>query len=381
MRKNQNIAIDATSIVNTGGFTHLYHLIKALDEKFSPEDINRIIIFSSKNVLDRLPENKLVIKLSHSFLNKGKLFRLFFQLFILDFYLKKNKIDVLLSTAGDYVGNFRPFIGISQNMLLYEKEFWNRIKNPKEKLKLWINYFRQKKCFKEASGIIFISKYAKNYVTNEFRISNTPNKVIHHGISDLFINQKPKNLKQKQNSGKTLKFIYVSTVHVYKNQCNVIDAFWKLRKNGIQISLTLIGPIIHPPSGKKLYSKIKEKDPNGEFVKYITEVKHEKLPIHYSNHDAVIYASTCENMPNILIESMASGLPIACSDKQPMPEFLKEGGYYFNANSPDSIGEAIISLLEDKNSLKKVKQNLKEVQKLKWMETSRKTFNFITNLN
>ena len=85
-------------------------------------------------------------------------------------------------------------------------------------------------------------------------------------------------------------------------------------------------------------------------------------------------------MPNILIESMASGLPIACSDKQPMPEFLKEGGYYFNANSPDSIGEAIISLLKDKNSLKKVKQNLKEVQKLKWAETSKKTFNFITNL-
>ena len=381
MRKNLNIAIDATSIVNTGGFTHLYHLIKALDEKFSPEDINRIIIFSSKNVLDRLPENKFVIKLSHSFLNKGKLFRLFFQLFILDSYLRKNKIDVLLSTAGDYVGNFRPFIGISQNMLLYEKEFWKRIKSPKEKLKLWINYFRQKKCFKEASGIIFISKYAKNYVTNEFRISNTPNKVIHHGISDLFINQKPKNLKQKQNSGKTLKFIYISTVHVYKNQWNVIDAIWKLRQKGVKISLTLIGPIIYPPSGEKLYSKMREKDPNREFIEYIPEVKHEKIPIYYLNHDAIIYASTCENMPNILIESMASGLPIACSDKQPMPEFLKGGGYYFNANSPDSIGEAIINLLEDKDSLKKVNQNLKEVRKLKWMKTSRKTFNFITNLN
>ncbi|MDA9602334.1 glycosyltransferase, partial [Flavobacteriaceae bacterium] len=252
--------------------------------------------------------------------------------------------------------------------------------SPTEKLKLWINFYRQKKCFKAASGIIFISEYAKNYVTNELRITNIPSKVIHHGVSNLFINQKPQKKQQKQSSGNILKFIYISTVHVYKNQWNVIDAIWKLRQNGIQISLTLIGPIIYTPSGKKLYSKIKEKDPNGEFIKYIPEVKHEKLPIYFSNHDAIIYASTCENMPNILIESMASGLPIACSDKQPMPEFLKAGGYYFNANSVDSISKAINRLLDDKDPLKKVDQNLNEVQKLKWAETSKKTFNFITNL-
>ncbi len=33
-----------------------------------------------------------------------------------------------------------------------------------------------------------------------------------------------------------------------------------------------------------------------------------------------------------------------------------------------------------KDSLKKIKQNLNEVRKLKWEETSKKTFNFITNL-
>ena len=78
------------------------------------------------------------------------------------------------------------------------------------------------------------------------------------------------------------------------------------------------------------------------------------MPLQFSKHDAVIYASSCENMPNILIESMASGLPIACSDKQPMPEFLKNGGYYFNANSVDSIQKAIINLIEDKDRFKKL---------------------------
>ena len=373
------IAIDATSIVNTGGFTHLYHLIESFNKKLHPE-ITKIIIYSSRTVLNRLPNHELISKYSHLFLNNGKLLRLFFQIFILDFSLKKNKVDVLLSTTGDYTGNFRPYIGISQNMLLYEKDFWKEISLFKEKAKLFINYKRQKKCFESAAGIIFISNYARDYITNELNINKTPSKVIHHGIASYFINQNPNKLKHKINEEKTLKLIYVSTVHVYKNQWNVIDAVWKLRKDGIKISLTLIGPIIYKPSGERIFSKIRERDPKGEFINYIPQVDHDKLPLEFSKHDAVIYASSCENMPNILIESMASGLPIACSDKQPMPEFLKDGGYYFNADSVDSIAKGIINLIKDKDPFNKIKQNLNEVRNLKWEETSKKTFNFITNL-
>ena len=373
------IAIDATSIVNTGGFTHLYNLIQNFDAKFH-KDIKEVVIYSSESVLKRLPNHHLITKRSHFFLNRGKLMRLFFQLYILDLSLRKNKVNILLSTTGDYVGNFKPYVGISQNMLLYEKQFWKEISVIKEKLKLFINHKRQKKCFESAAGIIFISNYAKNYINHELNINKIPSKVIYHGIGSNFINQDPNISKHQIERGKTLKLIYVSTVHVYKNQWNVIDAVWNLRQNGVKISLTLIGPIIYYPSGERLFSKIRERDPEGEFINYIPHVNHDKLPLQFSKHDAVIYASSCENMPNILIESMASGLPIACSDKQPMPEFLKNGGYYFNANSVDSIQKAIINLIEDKDRFKKIKQNLKFVTNLKWEETSKKTFNFITNL-
>ena len=35
-------------------------------------------------------------------------------------------------------------------------------------------------------------------------------------------------------------------------------------------------------------------------------------------------------MPNTLVEAMASGLPIACSDRGPMPEVLGDGGVLFD---------------------------------------------------
>tara|TARA_B100001175_G_C19514562_1_gene646392 strand:+ start:2792 stop:3940 length:1149 start_codon:yes stop_codon:yes gene_type:complete len=369
------ISIDSTSIVNTGGFTHLYHLIVDFKKEKHPE-IEKLLIYSSKNVLDRLPDYDFIIKKSHYFLNRGKFFRLLFQLLFFDYFLKKNKVNFLLSITGDYVGNFRPYVGISQNMLLYEREFWKEIKGLKEKIKLWINYNRQKKCFKSAKGIIYISRYAKEYISNELNLKIKPSKIIHHGSSPIFVNKNFKKLKQK-NIAYKFNFIYVSTIHVYKNQWNVIDAIWSLRQSGFDLSLTLIGPIIYAPSGRKLLKKIKEKDPNNQFITYIPEVPYEKLPSYYSNHDAIIYASTCENMPNILIESMASGLPIACSNKMPMPEFLKSGGYYFNANSIDSIIRAIKELLNDKQPILKIEQNLEFIKNLKWEETSKKTFNFI----
>ena len=70
----------------------------------------------------------------------------------------------------------------------------------------------------------------------------------------------------------------------------------------------------------------------------------------YSEHDGIIFASTCENMPNILIESMGCGKPIACSKKLPMPQFLKEGGFYFDALSLNSI----ISCLENSTKTSKL---------------------------
>ena len=48
-----------------------------------------------------------------------------------------------------------------------------------------------------------------------------------------------------------------------------------------------------------------------------------------------VFASSCENMPNTLVEAMAIGLPIACSDRGPMPEVLRDGGVYFDPEDCD----------------------------------------------
>ena len=367
------VAIDASSIVNTGGLTHLFELLKNFNKDEHPE-IKKIIVISSDKVLNYLPNRNILIKKTSFFLNSNKILRLIYQTFLMDFYLKK-RADILLSVTGDFIGKFKPVIGMSQNMLLYERFFWSEIKSLREKLKLLINYTRQKKCFLNSSGIIFISKYARDYISKELPVKSIPNIIIHHGISKRFINQKNLNCKyDNYTMAKPFKFIYVSTIHVYKNQVNIIKAITNLRKQGFPVTLTLLGPIIYPPYGKKMIQEINKSDPKNEFIKYIKEVPYKEIQNFYSAHDGIIFASTCENMPNILIESMASGLPIACSEKMPMPEFLEDGGVYFNANSIKSIEDSLICLINNLPLLQKRKNNLKKLKTLTWHLTSKKTF-------
>ena len=140
-KKNISIGIDATSIVDGVGFTHLSQfLFNYLKMKHYSK--NKLSIYASLKVLDQLPNHPNFIKRNFPLLNKSRFHRVFFQLFLFDKFLNK-ECDILFSVTGDYTGVFRPFVAMSQNMMLYEREFWDEIKSIKEKAKFFFNFRRQ----------------------------------------------------------------------------------------------------------------------------------------------------------------------------------------------------------------------------------------------
>lgn len=373
------IGIDATNIGGGGGVTHLKEILIAYDKKV--ENWDEIIIYSSLKVLNELPYSDKFKKVTFPYLNKGIIHRIFFQLFLFDKILK-NQCDILFSPTGDYIGSFGPLVSMSQNMLLYERDIWKEIKDFREVLRFWLIFHKQKIAFKKSSGIIFISKYAEKYITNQLHIQNKQTTRIHHGISPRFINKIDEQKSIDYYSfGNPFKILYISTVHVYKHQWNVVEAIGILRAKGYPVVLNLVGGVIYKQSGKKLLETIKKIDPKNEFVFNHGHLSFEIIETYYKKTDAIIFASTCENMPNILIESMGSGKPIACSNKQPMPEFLKENGFYFDAYDVNSISKSIEELLINEDVRKKyIEKNLDEVSKYNWETTSRETFNFIKKI-
>lgn len=375
------VGIDATNIGSGGGVTHLKEILNNFNCDIFKNDIEKIIVFSSESVLDKLNEFDFLEKKTYHELNKSLLSRLYFQLFKFDNEIIKH-CDILYSLTGDYIGKFDPVVSMSRNMLLYERNIWSEIKSPKEIIRFWLNFKKQQKCFKNSKGIIFISKYAKKYVSEVLSIKEKNKTIIYHGISPRFLGQ----LKVQKNIDEysfndPYKLLYVSTVHVYKNQWNVVKAISKLREEGFPIILNLVGGVIFKPAGKILFKAIEEVDPKGEFIFFKGNVLYNEIEKYYKETDGIVYASTCENMPNILIESMASGVPIVCSDKEPMPEFLKKGGYYFDAKSINSIiGTLKLFLNSPEERQIKSKKNIEVIKDYSWKKTSEKTFEYIIKI-
>ena len=131
---------------------------------------------------------------------------------------------------------------------------------------------------------------------------------------------------------------------MYKHQWHVAEAVAQLWANGLPVLLELAGPA-YPPALARLKTTLARVDPAAECVRYLGSVPHGELHTRYAGADLCVFASSCENMPNILLEGMASGLPIACSNRGPMPEVLGDAGVYFDPENPNDIARALRELI------------------------------------
>ena len=113
----------------------------------------------------------------------------------------------------------------------------------------------------------------------------------------------------------------------------------------------LVGPS-YKPALKRLNEAVILHDRGWQWVKYFKDVSYSELHRYYHSADVGLFASSCENLPNILLEMMASGLPVACSDRGPMCEILGDGGEYFNPEDIDDIASALERILLSKSNRK-----------------------------
>ena len=150
-------------------------------------------------------------------------------------------------------------------------------------------------------------------------------------------------------------------------------------QEGFPIQLNLIGPSTNESISK--LSVFLQKKENVKVINYLGSIPHEELSNFYKEADAFVFASTCENMPIILIEAMTAGLPIACSEKQPMPEVLENAGIYFDATNSESIYNGIKQLLLETNQRQIIA--VKAFEKTKnytWKNCSNDTFQYLQNI-
>lgn len=370
------LGIDASNIKGGGGVTHLKELL----ENASPAKygFTKVILWSVKKTLSQIEDRPWLTKIHCAELSGNRILRWYWQRFKLSELAREEKCDLLFVPGGSFSGNFRPFVTMSQNLLPFEWGELRRYGFSIFTLRLILLYFFQGATFRKAQGIIFLTKYAEKSILSKLNISNKNVVIIPHGISKKFFHE-PKIQSEfiDKDNNDPIELLYVSFIGAYKHQWNVVEAVAKLNMQGIPIHLSLVGALTEKSSARKLRLKMDEFKSLAGTVSLYTDVSYEKISQFYKNADLFLFASTCENLPNILIEAMASGLPIVSSNFGPMPEVLEDAGLYINPLSVEDITNQLKALISSKSLRTELAAKAFEKAKFySWVTNAEATFSF-----
>ena len=371
------LGIEASNITDGGGLNHLIELLSNLNLSSNP--IKKIVIWSSNETLNSIPNSEGLIKKTHPWLNSTKKWRLIWQLFKFKKEISTSNINLLFVPGGVYLGTYVvPVVSMSQNMLLYEWKEMARYGFSLGFFRLVILYFLQSYTFIRSSSILFLTNYAKATVSKKLRLDLNKSQVIPHGINLKFNRT---NKLEFNFENKKIEVLYVSFIGIYKHQWYVIEAIAKLRSLGYNIQLTLIGKVVDKLAEKKFLNALNHFDPLKNYVVHKTDVIYSNIHDEYSKADIFVYSSSCENMPMILMEAMRSGLPIVSSNFGPMPEVLGEAGEYFDPTKPVELVNSLEMVIKNSNRRKEMSElAYKKSLNFDWQKTQNLTFDFFINV-
>ena len=358
------IGIDASNIRTGGGKKHIE---KFISNSLKEHNNIKFILVSNSKLNSSFVNTKRVKCISNFLLNINGVVSLLSQYFFSKYYFKSNNCDIVFVPGGIFLSNFKPFISMSQNMLPFDKLEINKFRFLK-RIKFSLMKFLQANTFKRSEGVIFLTEYAKNTILDQ--IGNVKSSiVIPHGIKQQFKNKYLKSFD-------TFEILYISDFLPYKNQYTVTQSVVELIREGHNINLTLIGRrdksqlnLIERTlnRNKDIRSRIKIKG----MLNY-TEIKQ-----YLENCSLFLFASSCENLPFILLEAISYGLPVITTNKSPMKDMVFGKNVLFESSDVNSLKNTIIANLNYEKLKGMSKYNFLNSKKYTWESNVKDSISYL----
>lgn len=239
--------------------------------------------------------------------------------------------------------DFKKIITVHDLSFLRYPEFFSWRKN------FWHKALNVKKIIREADLIITVSLNTKNDIVELLNINPEKIKVIYSGNNlvkrEITALEKEESLKRFNLSGPFI--LYLGNIEPRKNIKGLIESYNNLRKknpNLADLKLVLAG-------GKgwkskeifKSYKKSKYKK-DIYFLGYISKSDKEIL---YASAKVFVYPSYYEGFGFPVLEAMAYGCPVICSNVSSLPEIVADAAITINPYNNEEIETALELFLSD----------------------------------
>jgi len=357
MRRISNkvlVYIDAINIGSTGGINHLINIIDGAPRKIN----NKKIIYKvwlKPSLLQKLPIKK---NIDYKFNIAGNLpspFNLLWNLIVFRIICYLNKPDYIFCPGGLLFFSHSRSVGVFQNIHPFLPKQIRR--SPlAQKIRLYLLLKTLVYSSKRFNKHIFHTKNSYKIMSDYFG-RNKLYKIVPHGVDNAFrvskntIMKRVKNLKEKINQNKKITYTYVSSAEAYKNHIKLIDSFNILHENNENFELNFV--LSDGPALPSILKKINQCNFKNNINLYSNSNQEEVVDVLHNKTDIGLFVSSCETFGLILVESMASGLPIFSIRESCIPEILGNNPFYFNIENPNSLYNELIYNFENFENFKK----------------------------
>ncbi len=377
------IGIDAQTILNpemgdAAGLGHYtYQLIRHLlmtdkeNEYFlffsyrvRQKDIEKIEKFGNPNIkVKRFP-----------FSCYKKFLPLVYSEMLANAFFLKHRLDVLHVPGGRTPLAYKGKLVVTAHNLAIKKfpELFSKKEIFKSKIK--------PPAYNKADITIATSESAKKDLMNNFGVDENKIKVVYNAFDEKFFNDASVNEIQKAKNKYRIEgeyILFMNTIKPLNNLSRLIEAFSKSRlilkgkKPNSNYKLVLAGKSGWMSDEIKQIAKDFGLKNEIIFPGYIAP---QDLNALFAGADIFVSVPIYEEFGSPVLEAMACGVPVICSDVSSLPEITNGVAQMVNPYDLDGIKNTILKILDDDGLRREMKKKgLEQARKFHWKKTAEET--------
>jgi glycosyltransferase involved in cell wall biosynthesis len=229
---------------------------------------------------------------------------------------------------------------------------------------------------RRAERVIAVSQRTASDAIRLLGVDPARVRVVHEAAAPTF---GPRDVVELQSIAARLRLeldprrpyvLFVGTLEPRKNLPLLFDAFAIVRRQ-LDVQLLIVGghgwdekPILaaHARSGV------------GDAARYLGSLGEEDLAVLYSHAGVFVLPSLYEGFGLPVLEAMACGAPVVCSNAGPLPEVADDAALLLPPDDPRAWGQAILSVLSNARQAKGLRERgFARSRQFSWAQAAQST--------
>ncbi len=206
--------------------------------------------------------------------------------------------------------------------------------------------FRTEKHFlRQMDGVFAASAAARGVLVRDYALSPERVHVVHLGVNedDFHPPQEARPLDPARERPEGIRLLYAGPLIPRKGLRTLLGALPVLDAAGVKYTLSLAGEGPQRGELQSLAARLGVTDK----VRFAGFLKGEPFRRMYRDADVFVFPSILEGFGLVMVEAMASGLPVVTTEVPPMPEVVGEAGLTVPPGDPAALGEALKRIATD----------------------------------